>query len=533
MKTILVIDDDKAVRISVRAILSKKFNIVEAPDGENGLEMARSHLPDLVLSDLNMEGMDGFKVLESLRSQPATAAIPVILMTGDAATDVRVSMDKGADDYLAKPFEAQALVRAVSARLERQTSLHALAKENEKRLLELLSATQDLVAITEFDTGRFLYLNAAGRRMLGLGEAEDISLLFLNEFLGNAAPAATAAERMEEAKKEGAWVGESTFTNRAGQRVAVSKQILAHRSDPPDSGYLSLVARDITERKKAEAERKVMELQLRQAQKMEAIGQLAAGIAHEINTPTQFAGDNIKFLQDSLAGVTSALSDYREFVAAAGADTLTPELIRVAQESLKSVDLDYVLEQVPLAISETLEGLGRVAKLVAAMKDFSHPGHKEKAPADINKAIDTTVTVARNEWKYVADVVFDLAADLPPVRCFVNEFNQAVLNLIVNAAHAIGDVIKSSPGAKGTITIQTRKEDKHVRVSIRDTGTGIPEAHRGKIFEPFFTTKELGKGTGQGLPIAYANIVKKNAGTIVFETELGIGTTFTIRLPLM
>ena len=166
------------------------------------------------------------------------------------------------------------------------------------------------------------------------------------------------------------------------------------------------------------------------------------------------------------------------------------------------------------------------------MKEFSHPGGKEKTAADLNRAIESTITVAHNEWKYVADLKVELDPGLPLVPCFLGEFNQCILNLIVNAAHAIGDVVKKNPGTKGLITVQTRRDGDQVEIRVTDTGTGIPEALRPKIFEPFFTTKDVGKGTGQGLAMVYGCLVKRHDGTVTFETEVGRGTTFIIRLPL-
>ncbi len=290
--------------------------------------------------------------------------------------------------------------------------------------------------------------------------------------------------------------------------------------------------RDITERKRAETERQMMELQLRQSQKLESIGQLAAGIAHEINTPTQYVGDNTRFLKDSFAGIFQVLKNHETLLAAAQQNAVTPEMLAHTQKLLAAGDLEYLSKQIPAAIEETLEGIERVSKIVRAMKEFSHPGGKEKTAADLNKAIESTVTVARNEWKYVAEIKLDLAADLPLVPCFVGEFNQCILNLIVNAAHAIGDVVQKNPGTKGLITVQTWHDGDSVEVRVSDTGTGIAEAARPKIFEPFFTTKGVGKGTGQGLSIVYGSIVKQHGGSVRFETEVGRGTTFILRLPM-
>ena len=288
---------------------------------------------------------------------------------------------------------------------------------------------------------------------------------------------------------------------------------------------LAGIASDTTDRKQ-------LEIQLFQARKLESVGQLSAGIAHEINTPTQYVGDNTRFVKDSFEAVLKILDSHAALLSAVKNNAVTPELIAQADEILAASDLDYLRGQIPQALQETLEGVERVSKIVRAMKDFSHPGGKEKAQADLNKAIESTVTVARNEWKYVAELKLDLDPNLPFVACFLGEFNQAILNLIVNAAHAIQDVVKKSPGTKGLITVQTRREGDHVEVRVTDTGTGIPEAVRPKIFEPFFTTKDVGKGTGQGLAMVYGNIVNRLGGTVRFETEVGRGTTFIISLPL-
>ncbi|MBI3300896.1 MAG: HAMP domain-containing histidine kinase [Deltaproteobacteria bacterium] len=173
-----------------------------------------------------------------------------------------------------------------------------------------------------------------------------------------------------------------------------------------------------------------------------------------------------------------------------------------------------------------------MTKIVRAMKEFSHPGSEEKVETDLNRAIETTITVARNEWKYVAELATDLDSSLPPVPCLPGEFNQVILNLIINAAHAIAVVVSEGSTSKGTITVSTRHDGDWAEIRVSDTGTGIPEAIRAKIFAPFFTTKEVGKGTGQGLAIAHSVIVDKHKGTIGFETEVGRGTTFIIRLPL-
>ncbi len=279
-------------------------------------------------------------------------------------------------------------------------------------------------------------------------------------------------------------------------------------------------------------DQRAMEGQLRQAQKLESVGQLAAGIAHEINTPTQYIGDNVRFLKDSFTDLKDLLASYERLLEAAKTNTLSAETVQEVIDASERADTPYLLEEIPKAIEQTLEGVTRVAKLVSAMKEFSHPGSKEKTAVDLNHAIESTITVARNEWKYKADLETEFDASLPLVSCLPSEFNQVILNMIVNAVHAIADVVAKGGPEKGKITVRTRKCEQWAEIQIQDTGTGIPEKARARIFDPFYTTKEIGKGTGQGLAIARSVIVDKHGGTIHFETEEGKGTTFIIRLPL-
>jgi signal transduction histidine kinase len=277
--------------------------------------------------------------------------------------------------------------------------------------------------------------------------------------------------------------------------------------------------------------RKCLEAQLRQAQKLEAVGQLAAGIAHEINTPAQFVGDNIGFLKESWANIADLIQLSRRLREEAGS-SLQAQTAAALDAACRRADVDYLLAEVPSAIDQSSKGMERISEIVRAVKEFSHPGGKEKRPVDINHAISNTIIVARNEWKYVADMVTQLDPSVVPVSCLAGEFNQVMLNLIVNAAQAIAARTAGTQGAKGTITISTTQLQDAVRIAIHDTGAGIPEHIRSRVFEPFFTTKPVGQGTGQGLALAHTVIVQRHKGQIWFESAVDIGTTFFVLLPL-
>jgi two-component system NtrC family sensor kinase len=265
-------------------------------------------------------------------------------------------------------------------------------------------------------------------------------------------------------------------------------------------------------------ERERMKDELRIAHKLEAVGQLAAGIAHEINTPIQYVADSVSFIGESFTELRGIIQGYRQALAdATGVAALED-----------NPDLAYLEDNVPTAVDRALTGLERIATLVRAMKEFGQPGLGEKSFVDLNRAIMTTLTVARSAYHEVAEVVLELG-ELPEVACQVAELNQVFLQLIINAAHAIGELHR--PPARGTIRIRTWCEASAVAVSVSDDGAGIPDDIRARVFDPFFTTKPVGQGTGHGLTTARSIIVDRHGGTLTFETAVGRGTTFLIRLP--
>ena len=272
-----------------------------------------------------------------------------------------------------------------------------------------------------------------------------------------------------------------------------------------------------------------LEEQLRQSQKLESIGQLAAGIAHEINTPIQFIGDNTRFAAESF---TTLLAFATEQAALAASHPDAAVRARVAAAT-QSTDFTYLAAEVPKAIEQTLEGVNRVATIVRAMKEFSHPGSAELTPCDLNHLIGNAAVITRNTWRYVAELTTDFAPALPLVPLAAGDFNQVLLNLIVNAAQAIEDA-QGKLGKKppGKIHIVTSQVGDQAVLRISDDGCGIPEDIRARIYDPFFTTKEVGRGSGQGLTIARSVIVERHHGRLDCASTVGVGTTFTISLPL-
>ena len=308
-----------------------------------------------------------------------------------------------------------------------------------------------------------------------------------------------------------------------GRTLLVNIGLTAVRDGDGKVQLLIVTVEDVTEKTH-------LEIQLRHSQKLESVGRLAAGIAHEINTPIQFVGDNVNFLLGAFDQLLALCASYQTVCQRSiGGQVSAEDIARIKHEE-ELADLEYLQTNIPTSILSTIDGVGRVAKIVHSMKAFAHPDRGEKEPSDLNLALRNTLTVATNELKYMATVETEFG-DLPLVSCFLSDLNQVFLNLLVNAAHAIGDVVAKG-GPRGVIGVRTYGEQNHAVVAISDTGTGIPEAVQSKIFDPFFTTKEVGKGTGQGLALARSVIIDEHGGTLTFTTELGKGTTFFIRIPV-
>ncbi|PWU04754.1 MAG: hypothetical protein C5B51_16190 [Terriglobia bacterium] len=391
-------------------------------------------------------------------------------------------------------------------------------RRSEQSFRELFAVIPHSVWVYDSETLQFLEVNATALRHYGYSTAEFRNLPLTEVHAPEERPRLRRSlTLLDPGKPPG---GEWKHITRDGRVLDV--EVTGHVFDFQGRKAVLSVVQDVTERKR-------LEFELHQAQRLETVGQLAAGIAHEINTPIQYVGDNIRFLQEAFNDYQAVFREMDPWLQPGGAEEAdrVPGAVRNAMDN---VDFEYVSTEIPKAISQSLDGVERVATIVRAMKEFAHPGEKQKTAADINQALANALIVGRNEFKYVADVETDYG-ELPPVVCDIAEMNQVFLNLLINAAHAIGDVMRRT-SQRGKITVRTRQVNERAVIAISDTGCGIPEAIRSKIFDPFFTTKPVGRGSGQGLTIARSIVVDKHGGALTFEANGSQGTTFVISVPL-
>jgi PAS domain S-box-containing protein len=417
--------------------------------------------------------------------------------------------------------ERYLIENAIAVSSSEMQELNASILEERDKFASIFEAAPSGIMMTNLE-GAIVEVNGAFAAILGFSRAELVG----RNVADLVEPAESDSVRDNVRKLASGVIAKTKvhrrLLNHKGELVLtdVRVQTMFDRSREPRM-MLALID-DVTDRVR-------LEMELRHSQKLESVGRLAAGIAHEINTPIQFVGDNVAFLADVFEQLLSLCDTYHTMCQKAAASPLCPADFEQVRQREDAADLDYVRENVPDSIKSTIDGVTRVARIVQSMKAFAHPDRGERTVADINAALRDTLTVATNELKYVASVEVDFG-HIPAVSCFLSDLNQVFLNLLVNAAHAIKDVVGKS-GQRGLIRVRTYQERSHVVVAIGDTGSGIPPAIRGKIFDPFFTTKGVGKGTGQGLALAHSVVVEQHGGSITFETEPGRGTTFFVRIP--
>ncbi len=508
---VLYVDDDEEDFILTSSLLSEsetfRYRMKWGKSFAHAKELLSEDSFDLLLFDNNLQGESGINLIRWCKSQLIHA--PVIILTGqnDAETDL-AAMEAGASDFLVKGEITFGLIeRSFRYAINRARVERRLTKNREKyqRLIEQIPdaiLTLDSEGVVEyasppvFDVTGYTVDQVVGCKLNEKILAEDV-----DKFATYAEDSKWSRHfeiRLADPAGKTRWIRFNPRPFVDGEKIVRIQCVLTDISMQKD-----------------------LEVQLLQAQKLESIGQLAAGIAHEINTPCQFVSDNLSFIRESLCELDNLFDRL-----SSGELNLPETLVSL----LKNMDLKFLREELPLSVKQSQEGISRVSKIVKAMKEFSHPGNNVKKNSSINDAIKTTCTVAKNEWKYVADLTTEFDEELPLVPILCDEFNQVILNLITNAAHAIGDMLNGS-GEKGSIHIKTFQQDRWVGIRITDSGPGIPVEIQQKVFDPFFTTKEVGKGTGQGLTISRNVIVEKHGGQLTLASEQGMGTTFQILVP--
>lgn len=400
----------------------------------------------------------------------------------------------------------------------------ATAEMESIRLAKAVDQASDSVVITDAD-GVVVYVNPAFEEVSCI-DSDDVVGEVLSIFEREEVACDCVEEMWASLHQGRVWAGDCTRSRRDGTAYTEDTRAAPIFDNAGKVTNFVVVGRDVSERRTLEA-------QLRHAQRLESIGQLAAGIAHEVNTPTQWVGDNTTFLKEAFEDVMGLVNVIQGLTGESAPDA--PDgaaVVKTLREAMVAADLEFLADEIPKAIDQSLEGIDRVSTIVRAMKEFSHPGGEDPETVDLNNAIASTITVASSEWRYVSELETDFDPSLPMVPCFPADINQVLLNLIVNAAHAIGDLKAEDPDYRGFIKVSTRQGSDCVEIRVQDNGPGIPTDIQERVFDPFFTTKEVGKGTGQGLSMAQSIVTQKHHGSIAVDSELGKGTTFLICLPL-
>jgi PAS domain S-box-containing protein len=406
----------------------------------------------------------------------------------------------------------------------------ASLRESEERWRSLLAHLQEIVVLADAG-GHLIYATPSMQRWLGYAPEELVGV----ELGTTTHP--DDLQLVSEAFQSASQGGRPTqVTHRVRHRDGSWRTLestIVSLAENPAVGAVLFASTDVTDRILIEHERERMDMERRVSHRLEAVGQLAAGIAHEINTPLQFVGDSVVFLREAVDDLLILAGRYRELLWIDEPLKLGQRR-EIMQDAEEHADIDYLLERIPAAFERTADGVARVREIVQAMKRFSHPSSGEIAAEDLGEAIQTTLAVCRNEYKYVAEVELALG-DVPPVPCNLGEINQVLLNLVINAAQAIGEQRDAADeGAEpplGRIRISTSVDGDYAVIQVEDDGPGIPAELQERIYEPFFTTKEVGKGTGQGLALARTTVARHD-GLLECESAPGQGTTFRIRLPL-
>lgn len=510
LDTVLVLDDQ--LRIVVFNSAAESMFRYEANEmlGESVLKLVdQTHWP-------HVEQFLGANRATLLSGKPTE--LPCIRSDGKSLTVETLTSSLYTDDaeYLLTIARDVTDIKKITTRL---------ALEHQANQLLLSSIGSLLITISEVDV--IDNFNPVAEKILGVSRSEvvgkRISDSKLNWNLNGLYKKINEATEKKCVQK----LDSLDFTSRTGQPGVL--ELTLHPVFHPESGVyrgILILGEDVTDKR-------MQDVHNAHVQKLESIGELAAGIAHEINTPIQYIENNTSFIQDSFNDLIQYINKLESFFSEKGSIS-DPECYKELEELKSTLDIDYIVDEIPISVEQSLTGISRVSQIVGAMKTFAHPETETKTLVDINKLVDTVITISTNEWKYCAHVEKDLDPELTPVLAYSSDLQHAILNIVVNAAHAIQERKSSvQESSRGIIEVRTVKEDNSVSIYISDNGPGVPLEIRKRIFDPFFTTKTVGKGTGQGLSIAHAAVVTKLGGQLqIKDADLG-GAEFIIRIPLL
>jgi two-component system, NtrC family, sensor kinase len=571
VRRVLVVDDNPAIHDDFRKILepqSRSSELAQASAAFFGEPTESNDTPRYCLATAS-QGVDGLSLVAAsmrerdpfdvafvdMRMPPGWDGVETIQRLWDADPGLQVVICTAFSDYswndlidrlgyrdnlliLKKPFdtaevsqlaaalsEKRRLMLQAAARMER---LEQIAAGRTKDLDEahhesesLLAAIASLLIGIDPD-GTIMRWNASAAATFGIAADDALgkTLLELPIAWKDRNKVANFLEPGDRKTPKRIEVGFGD-ANEAHRIVALTSYCVIKRNQ---HGGVLLLGREITEQH-------ALELHLHQARKLEAIGQLAAGVAHEINTPMQYIGDNLCYLTTAFEKLHPFIDGCVRLMDPATDDQVRSELTSAMAPQAQQLRWKPLAEQMQEALHDSADGVQHVSRIVRALKEFSHPGSAEKTPVDLNRILETTVTVAKSEWKYVAQLEMDFDSSLDRVWAYPGDLNQVFLNLIVNAAQAIAEN-SAHRQQEGWIRISTRRCGDCAQIAISDNGGGIPQSVRDRVFDPFFTTKDVGKGTGQGLAIAHSAIVGKHRGRIWFDVDDGVGTTFLVEIPI-
>lgn len=566
---LLIVDDNPAIHSDIRKTLvtttkndaldeieaamfgcaessasEKQFEIEDAYQGKEALRMVTQACDegmefDVAIVDMRMPpGWDGVETIERLWKVDPDLQVIICTAFSDYSWD-EVSERLGVHDkllILKKPFddcEMSQAIRALSVKrkllIQSRYNLETLQELVNQRTRELEAAHGQSARLLSAISSALVAFDAAGIVTHWNTVAERLFGIPAHQAVGQSLPQLPIC--WEDADLFGRFFEDSRSVENSRIesvlcRADHSTSIVELSLHPLlIDGLLTgglMLAEDVSERR-------LLEQQLQQAQKLESVGQLAAGIAHEINTPLQYVGDNVQFVQASLQKLEPVLHLLDRLTTDGAESNVTIENIRA---SLGKVNLKRLIEHLPGAVRDAHQGVQSVTRIVYAMKEFSHPGSDNPTLVNINQALESTVVVSRSEWKYVAELETDFGTNMPSVPGYAHELQQVFLNLIVNAAHAVETRRQADEHFQGKIRVTTICMDNRCLISIQDNGCGIPRSIRNRVYDPFFTTKGVGKGTGQGLAIAHQIVAHRHQGKLWFDSEPNVGTTFFIELPL-